>query len=329
MKKIISLTLCVLMLFSVLSLTGCGEKAEPLKIGLGTVSYVEKLTNADADTDGTGTTTSTFAAVLLDSEGKIVDCAIDCASYTQSFTSKGKFVEAGEIKTKYEQGKDYGMVAYGGATKEWFEQADAFAATAKGKNLEEIKALVATDGKGSADVVAAGCTIYVSDFVKALEKAIANAKESQATTGDKLNLAVVSTQTGSKDATEEAAGVNEIDATVSAAAVNADGKVTAAVIDALQSVISFDITGKAATAANTEIKTKAEQGDNYGMVAYGGAKKEWYQQADEFSKACIGKTADEISKLAAEDGKAVADIQTAGCTIYVTDIVKAAVKAAQ
>ena len=63
------------------------------------------------------------------------------------------------------------------------------------------------------------------------------------------------------------------------------------------------------------------------MVAYGGAKKEWYQQADEFNKACIGKTADEISKFVADDGKAIADIQSAGCTIYVTDIVKAAVKA--
>lgn len=327
MKKIISLTLCILMLFSVLSLTGCGEKAEPLKIGLGTVSYVEKVTNADADTNGTGTTTSTFAAVLLDGEGKIVDCAIDSVSYTHSFTSKGKFVEAEEIKTKYEQGKDYGMVAYGGAKKEWFEQVDAFVATAKGKNLEEVKALVATDGKGATDVVNAGCTIYVTDFVKALEKAIANAKESEATANDTLNLGVVSTQTGCKDATEEAAGVNEIDATVSAAAVNADGKVTAIVTDALQAVISFDISGKATTAANAEIKTKAEQGDNYGMVAYGGAKKEWYQQADEFNKACIGKTADEISKFVADDGKAIADIQSAGCTIYVTDIVKAAVKA--
>jgi hypothetical protein len=328
MKKILSVLLCVVMLFSVMSLVGCA-KEENVKLGLGTVAYLEKVTNADADTNGSASTAVTVAGVLLDKDGKIVDCVIDSAAYTQEFTSKGKFTEAKDLRTKYEKGKDYGMVAYGGAKKEWFEQVDAFVSVAKGKNLEEIKALVATDGKGSTDVVTAGCTVFVTDFVKALEKAINNAKDSSATAKDKIKLGIVSAQTGCKDATEEAAGVNEVDATYSVAAVNGEGKVTAIATDSLQAKVSFSLKGEAAVATGTEIQTKLEQGDNYGMVAYGKAAKEWYQQVAEFDKACIGKDANEIAKLVTKDGKGTEEIQTAGCTIAITDIVAAAQKAAK
>ena len=62
------------------------------------------------------------------------------------------------------------------------------------------------------------------------------------------------------------------------------------------------------------------------MVAYGGATKEWHEQAAAFDAACVGKTATEIAGFVAEDGKGVEDIQAAGCTIYVTGFVKAASK---
>ena len=62
------------------------------------------------------------------------------------------------------------------------------------------------------------------------------------------------------------------------------------------------------------------------MVAYGGAKKEWFEQAAAFDAACIGKIASEIAGFVGEDGKGVADIQSAGCTVYVTGFVKAASK---
>ena len=61
--------------------------------------------------------------------------------------------------------------AYGGtATKEWFEQAAAFDASCVGKTASEISGLMGADGKGNADVQAAGCTIYVSGLVKAATK---------------------------------------------------------------------------------------------------------------------------------------------------------------
>ena len=75
-----------------------------------------------------------------------------------------------------------------------------------------------------------------------------------------------------------------------------------------------------------EVVSKKAKGADYGMVAYGGAAKEWFEQAAAFDAACVGKTADEIAGLVAEDGKGVEDIQAAGCTIFVTGFVKAASK---
>lgn len=331
MKKFLSLTLTLVTLLSALSLAGCGKK-ETLKIGLGVDSYFEKVISADTDSNGSAEVTSTFAAVLLDGKGKIVKCAIDNATNTLSFTSDGKYVKAEEFKTKYETGKDYGMVTYGGSEKEWFEQVDAFCTLVEGKTLQDVKSLIASDGKGSDEVVNAGCTIVITDFINALEKAVNNATDSSATLGDTLKLGVISNQTDSKDATEEAAGVNEVDTTVTAAAIK-EGKVTAMTTDALQAQVTFDIKGISNVEASTKITTKAEAGDDYGMVAYGtdlngdGTIKEWYEQAEEFDKACVGKTADEISALALDTGYGVDTLQSAGCTINIDDIVKSAVKA--
>ena len=62
------------------------------------------------------------------------------------------------------------------------------------------------------------------------------------------------------------------------------------------------------------------------MVAYGGAAKEWYEQAAAFDSVCLGKTAGEIEGLIGEDFKGTEEVQTAGCTVYVSGFVKAASK---
>ena len=51
-----------------------------------------------------------------------------------------------------------------------------------------------------------------------------------------------------------------------------------------------------------------------------GSAKEWYEHADAFVAACIGKKAREIASIA------TADIQAAGCTIAADGFVKAASK---
>ncbi len=325
MKKLLSILLMAILVATLFSFAGC-SKPETLKFGLGTYAYTENVASAKGTKNGGLDVVSTIAAVLVDKDSKIVKAEIDCADCTLNFNEKGEFVEIAEFKTKLEKGADYGMVAYAGAKKEWFEQADAFEGVVAGKTIDEVKALVANEGKGTDEVINAGCTIVIADFVKALEKAVANAKDSAATAEDALKIGVESSQTG-KNATADNAGSNEVETTFTAAAI-ADGKVTAAVTDAYQAVASFDAKGVTSTKAEA-IATKLEKGSDYGMVAYGGAKKEWFEQAAAFDAELIGKDASEIAALATAEGKPVDALVTAGCTIYVNGMVKAAVKAAK
>ena len=62
------------------------------------------------------------------------------------------------------------------------------------------------------------------------------------------------------------------------------------------------------------------------MVAYGGAAKEWFEQADAFNALCVGKTATEIKALCAADNYGTDEVKTAGCTILVNGLTKAAAK---
>ncbi len=172
MKKIIAL---IVLAIAVLSLFGCGKSGGELKLGVGVYSSAKNATDADGDVNGTAGTLVTVATVLMDADGKIVKCVLDAAEYTFSYTSEGKAANAGESKTKREQGDAYGMKLYGGAAKEWYEQADAFSSVAEGKTLSEIKALVADGGKGNGEVTSAGCTIVIEDFIFAIEKAAKNA----------------------------------------------------------------------------------------------------------------------------------------------------------
>ena len=330
MKKIIAILMVSVMILGVFALTACKKEEPKLKLGLG-VTTTASSNDATADKNGQGQVTITAAAVLVDDEGKIVKAFIDCADNTVAFSADGKAVKNDTFNTKYEMGADYGMTnpAYGGtATKEWFEQADAFCALIVGKTADEVKALVAENYKGTQEVINAGCTIYVSDFATAIDNAIKNATASDATNNDTLKLGVSTTQTTS-DATEDKDGSNKIETTFFAAALNAEGKVVAASSDCVEVEFKFDNTGKSSFDATKTVLSKKQKGADYGMTnpAYGGtATKEWFEQAAAFDAACVGKTPKEIEGLMGADYKGNADIQAAGCTIYVSGFVKAASK---
>lgn len=333
MKRILTVLLAALMLLSAVSLVGCA-KAEELKFGMGVYTYVSKATDADGDTNGKGELLATAAAVLVDANGKIVKCEIDTADFTVEYTSAGEAVAAGEFLTKYEKGDAYGMKAYAGSAKEWFEQVDAFEALTVGKTIDEVKALMVNGDKGTDEVINAGCTITVADFVYAVEKAVANAADSLATAESTLKIGMATTQTP-KNATEEKDGGNELAITIVAAARDNSGAVKAQATDVVDVTFAFDTKGASKTDAAAAVLTKYEQGANYNMAAYGsdlngdGIVKEWFEQADAFNAACFGKNATEIGALAVETGYGAEALQTAGCTIHVGDMIKAAVKAAQ
>ena len=322
MKRSIIIIMCLVVALSGL-MVGCSDAT--LKFGAGVFISAPTATDATADKDGSGKIDVTVAALTVDANGKIVACALDTASNTVAFTAKGQAVATYDFKTKYELGADYNMVAYGGATKEWFEQADAFETLVAGKTLDEVKALVAEGNKGNQEVINAGCTIMIHEFVGAIEKAYNAAAESEVTAKDILKVTAATEQTCT-DATEDKDGTNKVSTTVFAAAVNADGKVVAASSDCVEVTFSFNTVGASTLDTTKAVVSKKEAGENYGMVAYGNATKEWFEQAAAFDAACVGKNATEIGALLGDDGKGVSDLQSAGCTIYVTGFVKAASK---
>ncbi|MBP3572097.1 MAG: hypothetical protein J6M42_09080 [Clostridia bacterium] len=325
MKKLICVLLSVLMLATAVAFVGCEKAPATVKMGLGVYTATPTTTDASEDKEGQGKVAITAAVITVDAEGKVVACQLDTADLTVKFTLDGKAVANDGFKTKYEQGKDYNMVTYGGAAKEWFEQADAFEAFVVGKTLDEIKALVAEGNKGNSDVIAAGCTIMIHEFVGAIEKAFANLTDSAATAESALKLGMNVEQT-TADATEEKDGSNQVETTVFAAAVDAEGKVLVAASDCVQVKFTFNATGASTLDTAKAISSKREAGANYGMVAYGGAAKEWFEQADAFNALCVGKTATEIKALCAADNYGTEEVKTAGCTILVNGLTKAAAK---
>ena len=325
MKKLICVLLSVLMLATAVAFVGCDKAPATVKMGLGVYTATPTTTDASEDKEGQGKVAITAAVITVDAEGKVVACQLDTADLTVKFTLDGKAVANDGFKTKYEQGKDYNMVTYGGAAKEWFEQADAFEAFVVGKTLDEIKALVAEGNKGNSDVIAAGCTIMIHEFVGAIEKAFANLTDSAATAESALKLGMNVEQT-TADATEEKDGSNQVETTIFAAAVDAEGKVLVAASDCVQVKFTFNATGASTLDTTKAISSKREAGANYGMVAYGGAAKEWFEQADAFNTLCVGKTATEIKALCAADNYGTDEVKTAGCTILVNGLTKAAAK---
>jgi hypothetical protein len=342
MKKILSLALVLVMVLSVVALVGCsGEK---LKFGLGVVANYGEAKDADGETNGAGEFNTTAVAVLLDDAGKIVAIDLDTAQIKTAWTADGKVVATEDLRTKYEKGSDYGMAAYGkkhdgseGKPLVWNAQADAFMDTVKGKTIAEVKALMGEDTYAIGELATAGCTIHVADFVIALEKAVNSAAASNATANDKLSVALVSANSySSKDATAEGDGLAQIDTTVAAVVTDAEGKVVVAKTDCTQGKMTFDATGKSTLAADTEVKSKLEQGDAYNMAAQGtkhdgseGKPLEWYAQAAAFDSALVGKTAADFAGFAGEDGYATGDVANAGCTMNIGDMIKAATAAAK
>jgi hypothetical protein len=108
--------------------------------------------------------------------------------------------------------------------------------------------------------------------------------------------------------------------------VDAEGKVLVAASDCVQVKFTFTAAGASTLDTAKAISSKREAGANYGMVAYGGAAKEWFEQADAFNALCVGKTAAEIKALCAADNYGTDEVKTAGCTILVNGLTKAAAK---
>lgn len=309
-----------------------------VKTGLGIVATGAVKGEASADGNGKVESNTTTAAVLVDAEGKILDCKLDVAQTTTEYTTEGKVVAGEDFRTKMEMGAEYGMVNASPIKKEWDAQAQAFAEYVIGMTAEEVKAIpqLGADKHNGADVadLAASCTMDVTDFKAAIADAVESAQDLGAQAGDKLGLGVVTNMPAfsNKDASADGEGSIQHDSTIAVTTTNAEGKLTSNLFDATQTKYTVTTDGKATCTTET-VTPKHELGAEYGMVNASAIKKEWFEQADAFMAYVNGMSADEIDaipQLGADKHNAadVADL-AASCTMDVTDFKAALVKAAK
>lgn len=303
MKKILALTAAVMLTATIFA--GCKKDVSDsaVKTGLAVISSTSK--SADVK-DGTGLAQidSVVAAVTVDKDGRILKCVIDAAQTKINFDAAGKITTPLDtpFKTKNELGDDYGMKKVSGIGKEWYEQAAAFAKYVEGKTANEVAAIAVNDEKKATGADLTGSvTMSIGDHIKAVQKAVNNAKDLGAKGADKLGLGVITTIDKSKDATDAAAGLAQAYSHYSVTTTDADGKITSCLIDASQTNVNFDKAGKITSDLNAEQKTKFEIGDAYGMKKVSGIGKEWNEQASAFASYAVGKKVSDIKGIAVDE----------------------------
>ena len=319
MKKIVAFLLLACMM---LSLAACGSSGSEYKLGMGVDLSTDSSKENNAQVD------ATVAAVVTDKDGKIVACRLDVAQSKMDVTG-GAVDAAKTFQTKMELGDDYGMVAYGNAIAEWYDQAKAFESYVVGKTAAEVEGIetvlnetghnVATD-----EALLAGCTMDITAFKAAVVKACNDEKGATFTGKDfTLGVAAITAADESTAATDSDDAEVKMYTEYAAAVVGKDGKILAALTDATQPKIAVDKNGQI-TGADFK-GTKRELGADYGMVAYGNAIAEWDAQAKAFADYTVGKTAAEVAGIETveSNGHNVTTDETlyASCTMDISGMI--------
>jgi hypothetical protein len=300
------------------------------KMGMAVITSISKSTDAGTS-DGTAETDATVVALLVDKEGKILACKIDAVQAKITFDKKGTLLlpAATQFQSKDELGEKYGLKKASGIGKEWNEQATAFAKYVEGKTIDAVKGIKVDERNyPTAPDLKASVTISIGDFMKGVEKAASEAKESGASQSDNLSVGIVTTMAKSTSAAEGKAGLAQADITCVALTRGSSGAVTGCLIDGVQSKISFSQEGKITTDLTQNPKTKNELKEEYGLKKASGIKKEWNEQAEAFAKYVVGKTPAEIGSIAIDtNGYPIASDIKSSVTISIGDFKSAILKA--
>ena len=304
-----------------------------LKTGLAISTSLKKSANATAEAEGKADYDVTMVAVLVDDNGVIQSCIIDGIASSVAFDATGAITTDLTVapQTKNELGENYNMVKYGGAIAEWDAQAKALADFAVGKTVEELRSGAVSESgyapEGSD--LASQATIYLGGYVYAIEAAVANAEHLGAQSGDVLKMATATKIDSSKAADAENAGNAQLDVDVVALTMK-DDAITSCYLDSAQAKVAFDATGMITSDVTVPVATKNELGENYGMVAWGGAIAEWDAQAASFAAYVTGKTADEVAGINITEATKPADADlAASVTISVIGFMNLITKAAK
>ena len=307
------------------------ETAATVMVGTGSVTNVANKVKEGADT--TAQFDTTFASVVL--EGNVIKYVyFDVAQDKVTYDATGHVTSDNTTSmSKKDLGDNYGMKDKSSIKKEWFEQVEALEKWAIGKTVEEVLNMPTTQKDEKHTVTAdkdlmTGCTISVTGFQQALDKAVKNAVEVK-------NVASVGsailTDVSGKDATAENSGEAKASSTYGVVALDKDGKVVFTQTDVAQNAVKFTTAG-ALDGEAMAVPTKGEKKDEYGMKKASAIGKEWFEQNQAFDEWTVGKTSNEISDMEVttnEAGKTVTadkDLMT-GCTMGVDSLQKVTVTA--
>jgi hypothetical protein len=143
------------------------------------VDLAGKSKDAAADADGVGYAYAYYTATTFDAEGKITSSVLDASQFSVKFSIAGKITTDLTVAQQSKQviGDAYGMKASSSIGKEWYEQANAFAAYVKGMTAEEVASMAVDETGLSTDAdVLAGTTVHIGDFKNVIVAAFAAAK---------------------------------------------------------------------------------------------------------------------------------------------------------
>ena len=370
MKKFLAILLCLCMVVAIVACNNGGTTEETTTEAPATEAPTTKAPEVNNEEEnkapveaeyklgmgvavafeaGAAQVDSTVAAVVTDANGKIVACRLDVAQNKFDLTADFATEAAKTFETKMERGDAYGMAAavnYGmdwngdGVVKEWYDQAKAFEAYVVGMTGAEVAAIQTkvVEGKGyviAADdaLLSAGCTIQITDFVEAVVAACNDEQGMTFKTASEFTLGVAA----NSFANESVAATAEADATIAmytdyAATVVVDGKIVAAINDAIQPKITATAAGEVVATAYTATKRNLKEA--YNMSTFGatldpngdGVVLEWYLQSEAFSKHVVGMTGAEVAGMETAANflgyqmTTDTDLLTAGCTIQITAI---------
>ena len=316
----------ILIALTLMTLAGCAPATpDPVVSKVGTASVTSVQPRAvTAEVTGRIRVNVTTATVMLDKDGKFVSVNIDVAQNDGTFDATGVVLTADAAPTKKEKGDAYGMKGSSAIGKEWYEQIAALEEWMIGKTLAEVKALPLVDGNvDPAQDLASSVSVTVTDYLAAVEKAVAAAVELQ----DVAKVGAHSVSTIQKrDASAETLGRIRVNTTYVGVALDADGKVLHAFIDVAQNDGLFGVDGVVTSAVAAE--TKKEKGDAYGLKGQSAIGKEWYEQIAALEEWMIGKTLAEVKALPLVDGNVdPAQDLASSVSITVTDYLAAFEKA--
>ncbi|MBQ8507806.1 MAG: hypothetical protein IJ466_10300 [Clostridia bacterium] len=121
----------------------------------------------------------------------------------------------------------------------------------------------------------------------------------------KTGLSISASAAGSGD------NAAEYELILTAVTVDDGGVIASCAIDGVSTAVHFNENGVITTDLNAEIPSKNELGADYGMVAYGGAKYEWNQQAAALADYAVGKTVEQLRSGAVDARGYAADVDLA------------------